>query len=99
MDLLFDRWIRTLEDQVKSRLTPHSPQTPQAAFAGVAVKSGLYPDEIVRFARDEIKSVLFIPHVSADFIAQRFHPRLRGFIPSVRTDLVENPMLSHRVFR
>ena len=62
------------------------------------MKSSRCSDEIVRFAHDEIKSVLFIPHISADFIAQRFHPRLRGFNPSVRTDLVENPMLSHRVF-
>ncbi len=53
------------------------------------------PVEIVRFAHDEIKSVLCIPHVSADFIAQRFHPRLRGFIPSVRTDLVEKALLFH----
>jgi hypothetical protein len=39
-------------------------------------------------ATDEIKSVLFTPHFSADFIAQRFHPQ-SGFNPSVRTDLVE----------
>ena len=61
------------------------------------MKSSRSSDEIVRFAHDEIKSVLFIPHVSADFIAQRFHPR-SGFIPSVRTDLVEKTSLSRGFF-
>ena len=46
----------------------------------------------VTMVTDEIKSVLFIPHVSADFIAERFHPR-SGFNPSARTDLVEKPRL------
>ena len=76
---------------MKSRHLPHSPKLVwlvSGTPSGAAVKSSRCSDEIVRFAHDEIKSVLFIPHVSADFIAQRFHPR-SGFIPSVRTDLVE----------
>jgi len=53
----------------------------------VAVKSGLYPDEIVRFARDEIKSThppsRRISSTSVDFIG------VCRFIPPVRVDLVE----------
>ena len=39
-------------------------------------------------ASDEIKSVLSLP-AKRDFITKWFHPTLVGFIPSVRTDLVE----------
>jgi hypothetical protein len=37
----------------------------------------------VAIATDEIKSVLFIPHVIADFIAKRFHHEV---ISPVRKD-------------
>ena len=57
------------------------------------MKSSLCSDEIC--CADEIKSVL-LP-TESDFITQVISPILDGFIPSVRTDLVEkNTLLSDR---
>jgi len=60
------------------------------------VKSGLRPDEIVRFAHGEIKSTLppsrRISSTSADFIG------VRRFIPPVRVDLVEKTSSCDEVF-
>ena len=52
-----------------------------------AVKSSRRPDEIVRSALDEIKSVLKPDEVG--FYRKAISSAAGGFIPSIRTDLVE----------
>ena len=80
---------------MKSRHLPHSPKlawlvsgTPR----GGAVKSSRCSDEIVRFAHDEIKSVLQPDEVG--FHREAISSTEGGFHPSARTDLVEKSTLS-----